>query len=123
MTGTFTSMLLQDMVERGEMQWDAPVAKYLPKSVTVPSYHGKQITLRHLVTESSGLPDIRDQIAHKRADDPYAELTVEKLYAFVSGCTLANDPGTKHLHGSVDKGLLGQAIALKAGMNYESLAM
>ena len=54
MTGTFTSMLLQDMVERGEMEWDDPVAKYLPKSVKMPTYHGKEITLRQLVTESSG---------------------------------------------------------------------
>ena len=41
--------------------------------------------------------------------------------AFVSGCELTNDPGTKHFHGGVDKGLLGQAMALKTGTNYESL--
>src|SRR6476659_5938268 len=35
-TGTFTRFLLQDMVERGEMKLDDPVAKYLPKSVKVP---------------------------------------------------------------------------------------
>jgi CubicO group peptidase (beta-lactamase class C family) len=123
MTGTFTSMLLQDMVERGEMEWDDPVAKYLPKSVKLPTCHGKEITLRHLVTETSGLPDFRDMPDRKRADNPYPDLTVEKMYAFVSGCELTNDPGTKHLHGSVDKGLLGQAMALMAGTNYESLVV
>jgi hypothetical protein len=45
----------------------------------------------------------------------YAGLNVEKLYAFASGCTLTTDPGTRHPHGSVDKALLGQAMALKAG--------
>jgi D-alanyl-D-alanine-carboxypeptidase/D-alanyl-D-alanine-endopeptidase len=121
MTGTFTSMLLQDMVERGEMGWGDPVAKYLPKSVSVPTCHGKEITLGHLATESSGLPDFRDKFVPKRADNPYADFTVEKLYAFVSGCELTNDPGTQHFHGGVDRGLLGQAMALKAGTNYESL--
>src|SRR6266404_9190618 len=29
---TFTTLLLQDMIERGEMKLDDPVAKYLPKS-------------------------------------------------------------------------------------------
>jgi CubicO group peptidase (beta-lactamase class C family) len=123
MTGTFTCLLLQDMIERGEMEWDDPVAKYLPKSVKVPTYHGKEITLRHLVTETSGLPDFRDKCAFKRADNPFADFTVEKMYAFISGCELTNDPGTKHFHGGVDKGILGQAMALKAGTNYESLVL
>ncbi len=122
-TGTFTSMLLQDMVERGEMEWDDPVAKYLPKSVMMPTYHGKEITLRHLVAEASGLPDFRDKLVPRRADNPYADLTLEKMYAFVAGCELTNDPGTENLHGCVDRGLLGQAMALKAGTNYESLVV
>jgi CubicO group peptidase (beta-lactamase class C family) len=123
MTGTFTAMLLQDLVERGQMEWDAPVARYLPQSVRVPSYHGKEITLRHLVSEGSGLPDIRDLFAPKRADQPFANLTVEMMYSLVSGYVLTNEPGTRHLHGSVDKGLLGQAMALRTGTNYELLVM
>ncbi len=55
-TCVFTGLLLQDMVERGEMKLDDPVAKYLPKSVKMPTHNGKEITLRHLVTETSGLP-------------------------------------------------------------------
>lgn len=123
MTGEFTCMLLQDMVERGEMEWDDPVAKYLPKSVRIPTYHGKEITLRHLATETSGLPDIREKFDRKREEDPNADLTVEKMYGFVSGCELTNEPGAKNLHGSVDKGLLGQVMALKGGTNYESLVV
>jgi len=40
-TKTFTALLLLDMVERGEMKLDDPVAMYLPKRVTVP-VHGKK---------------------------------------------------------------------------------
>ena len=47
---TFTALLLQDSVERGEMKLDDPVAKYLPQSVNMPSRGGKQITLLHLAT-------------------------------------------------------------------------
>ena len=43
------------MIERGEMQPDDPVEKYLPPSVKMPTYRGKQITLRHLAKETSGL--------------------------------------------------------------------
>ncbi len=120
-TGRFTKLLLQDMVERGEMKLDDPVAKYLSKSVKMPTYNGKEITLRHLAAETSGLPDFTDELDAKRADNPLADYSVEKMDAFVSGCQLANDPGTKHFHGGVDLGLLGQAMALKAGTDYESL--
>ena len=122
MTGAFTRLLLQDMVERGEMKLDDPAAKYLPKSVKMPTHNGKEITLRHLAQETSGLPNgFPDNVNPKRADNPLADYTIEKMFAFVSGCQLTNDPGTTHAHGGVGMGLLGQAMALKAGTNYESL--
>ena len=120
-TGTFTRLLLQDMIERGEMKLDDPVAKYLPKSVTMPTHNGKEITLRHLAKETSGLPNFADKLDPKRGDNPYADFTVEKMDAFVSGYQLTCDPGMKHFHGGVDMGLLGQAMALKAGTDFESL--
>ena len=42
-TGWFTALLLQDMIDRGEMKLDDPVSKYLPGSVKVPSYQGRAI--------------------------------------------------------------------------------
>src|SRR5436190_5595135 len=47
-TKVFTALLLQDMVERGEMKLEDPVQKYLPDSVRMPAHQGKQITLLHL---------------------------------------------------------------------------
>lgn len=44
-TKTFTALLLQEMVERGQMKLDAPVAKYLPGSVKPPTHGSKEITL------------------------------------------------------------------------------
>ena len=122
-TKTFTALLLQDMIERGEMKLDDPVAKYLPKSVKMPTRNGKEITLLHLATHTSGLPDGPDNLDPKRADNPYADFTVEKMYAFLSGYKLTSDPGAKYEYSTVGMGLLGQAIALKAGTNYESLVV
>jgi CubicO group peptidase (beta-lactamase class C family) len=120
-TGWFTALLLQDMIDRGEMKLDDPVAKYLPQSVKMPTYQGKEITLRHLVSETSGLPDFGDKLDPKRADDPFADFSVEKMYAFLSGHQLGWEPGQYYGHGGVALGLLGHVIGLKAGTNYESL--
>ena len=106
-TKTFTALLLQDMIERGEMKLDDPVAKYLPKSVKMPTRNGKEITLLQLATQTSGLPLFPDNLDPKRADNPYADYTVEKLYAFLSGYQLTRDPGAKYEYSERGNGIAG----------------
>ncbi len=120
---TFTVLLLQDMMERGEMKLDDPVARYLPLSVKMPTRHGKEITLHHLATHTSGLPGIPDNLDSRRADNPYADYTGEKLYAFLSAYELTRDPGTQSQYSNLGMGLLGHAITLQAGMDYEALVV
>lgn len=57
-TKTFNTALLADMVMRGEVKLDDPVAKYLPSTVKVPERGGKQITLYDLAIHTSGLPSL-----------------------------------------------------------------
>lgn len=47
-TKVFTSLILADMVERGEVALDDPVAKYLPVGAKVPERNAKRITLHDL---------------------------------------------------------------------------
>jgi CubicO group peptidase (beta-lactamase class C family) len=120
---TFTALLLQDMIERGQMKLDDPVSLYLPESVKLPTRDGKEITLRHLATHMSGLPGIPDNLDPKHADNPYADYTVEKLYSFLSRHQLTRDPGASSEYSNLGMGLLGHVITLKAGANYESLVV
>ena len=106
-TKTFTALLLQDMIERGEMKLDDPVAKYLPASVKLPTRNGKEITLRHLATHTSGLPRMPDNFDPKAADDPFADYTPEQLYAFLSGYKLTRNPGAKWEYSNLGVGLAG----------------
>jgi len=122
-TKPFTGLLLQDMIERGEMNLDDPVQKYLPASVRMPTRGGKEITLLQLVTHTSGLPHIADNLDPKRPDQPFADYTVEELYTFLSGYQLPRDPGAKFKYSSLGAGLLGHVIGLKAGTNYEELVV
>jgi CubicO group peptidase (beta-lactamase class C family) len=122
-TKTFTVLLLQEMVERGEMRLDDPVAKYLPGSVRMPSRNGKEITLRDLATHTSGLPLDADNLKLKDApgENIFAGYTVAKLYAFLSNHTLRREPGTQYEYSNVGMALLGHAIERKAGASFESL--
>ena len=120
-TKVFTSLILADMIEKGEVKPDDPVAKFLPATVKVPSRNGRQITLLDLSMQVSGLPRLPDNLKPADPANPYADYDAAKLYGFLSRYTLTRDPGEKYEYSNLAVGLLGHALALKAGMPYEEL--
>jgi serine-type D-Ala-D-Ala carboxypeptidase/endopeptidase len=50
MTKVFTSLVLMDMAQKGEVAVTDPVSKSLPVNVTVPERNGRKITLLDLST-------------------------------------------------------------------------
>ena len=91
----FTSLLLMDMVARGEMKVDDPVSKYLPKDVRMPSRNGKEITLQDLSMHVSGLPRLPSNFPSKDVLNLYAGYTARQMYDFLSQYQLERDPGEK----------------------------
>ena len=120
-TKVFTSLILADMIEKGEVKPDDPVAKFLPATVKVPSRNGREITLLDLSMQVSGLPRLPDNLKPADPANPYADYDAAKLYEFLSRYTLTRDPGEKYEYSNLAVGLLGHALALKAGMSYEEL--
>jgi CubicO group peptidase (beta-lactamase class C family) len=117
----FTATLLADMVDRGEVRLDDPVEKFLPPGTTVPERNGRKITLGDLSTQSSGLPRLPDNLHPADPSDPYADYTVAQLYDFLARYELTRDPGTQYEYSNLGVGLLGHALALRAGKTYEEL--
>ena len=120
-TKVFTGTLLSDMVERGEVNLNDPISKFLPKSVKTPTINGKEITLLDLSTQTSGLPRLPSNFTPKDPKNPYADYSPEQLYSFLSGYTLTRDIGAKYEYSNLGVGLLGYVLALRAGTDYETL--
>jgi CubicO group peptidase (beta-lactamase class C family) len=120
-TKVFTSLVLADMVQRGEVALSDPVAKFLPANVKVPERGGRVITLVDLSTHRSGLPRMPSNFQPKDPANPYADYTVEQLYQFLSGYPLTRDIGSQFEYSNVGGGLLGLALARRAGTDYEAL--
>jgi D-alanyl-D-alanine-carboxypeptidase/D-alanyl-D-alanine-endopeptidase len=120
-TKAFTGSLLAEMVLHGEVRLDDPIAKYLPRSVTVPSRNGRQITLLDLATQTSGLPRIPGNMRPGDPANPYADYTVEQLYDFLAHYTLPRDAGAEYEYSNLGVGLLGHVLALAAGKSYGAL--
>ena len=122
MTKVLTSLLLADMVARGEVAFDDPVAKYLPGSVTLHERR-RAITLLDLATYTSGLPNMPSNLPPNWYDlpNPIGDYTVAKLYEFLSSYVPKYEPGTHYEYANVGFGLLGIALAGRAGKSYEEL--
>lgn len=117
----FTTLLLADAVERGEVRLDQPVAELLPEGVTMPERDGRAITLLDLATYRSGLPRLPDNFDPADLDDPYADYTADDLYAFLSSYELERDIDEAYEYSNLGVGLLGHVLALNAGELYETL--
>jgi D-alanyl-D-alanine-carboxypeptidase/D-alanyl-D-alanine-endopeptidase len=120
-TKVFTSLLLANMVQRGEVALTDPVSKYLPADVKVPERGGKKITLVDLATHTSGLPRMPNNFHPKDPGNPYADYTAAQLYEFLSTVQLTRDIGSQYDYSNLGGGLLGLALARRAGTDYETL--
>lgn len=133
-TKVFTSLLLLDAVNRGEMKLEDPVAKYMPDGVKTPAYRGMEITLLNLAVQDSGLPwntPRQEELLNFKSGKPdfaaykkgSAEFTVEKLYKLLSSHELPRPPGEEFQYSNVGMALLGHAIERATGRDYESLVV
>ena len=121
MTKVFTSLVLMDMVQKGEVAVTDPVSKYLPATVKVPERNGKKITLQDLSTQSSGLPRMPSNFKPKDDTNPYADYSVQQLYQFLSGYKLTRDIGAQYEYSNLGVGLLGHVLTLRAHLSYEAM--
>jgi CubicO group peptidase (beta-lactamase class C family) len=54
-------------------------------------------------------------------ENPYADYTVDQLFTFLPTVTLTRAPGEKYEYSNLGVGLLGNALARRAGQSYEEL--
>jgi CubicO group peptidase (beta-lactamase class C family) len=120
---TFTGILLAQAVLEGKVKLDDPAQKHLPSAVKLPTKDGKQITLGHLSDHTSALARMPSNFNPKDPANPYADYTVDQMYAFLNGYTLPREIGSKYEYSNLAQGLLGHILALKAGSSYEALML
>ena len=122
-TKVFTGTLLADMAREGLVALDDPVQKHLPDGVAIP-VRGRPITLADLASHTSGLPRLPKGFlrrALRERHNPYATFTVDELHAAIAATKPRRAPGTKFRYSNYGAGLLGHALALRAGTSYEGL--
>jgi CubicO group peptidase (beta-lactamase class C family) len=121
-TKTFTGLMLAQLVVQGKVKIDEPVRELLPPG-TVAKPDGVEISLLDLATRRSGLPRFPANIKFNAAENPYADYHAADLYAFLgkNGVAKAKQEGGLAAYSDLGFGLLGQAMANRAGMPYAAL--
>jgi D-alanyl-D-alanine-carboxypeptidase/D-alanyl-D-alanine-endopeptidase len=106
LTKLFTGLILADMVVNAELDIDAPASSFLDHTEELPTYGGTQITLGHLATHTSGLPDSPlSNLAYLRSD-AFSKIDDRQVLAAAALARLKRLPGT----GSPSYSNLGFAI-------------
>jgi CubicO group peptidase (beta-lactamase class C family) len=120
-TKTFTGIAIMQLRDRGLLALDDPIVKYVPEFGKVHNPYGDvaQVTIRHMMTHSSGLraptwPWGGDQPWH-----PFEPTQWEQLVAMLPYTQLNFAPGTKYSYSNPGVVFLGRIIQLLSGDDYE----
>ncbi len=111
-TKQFTAAAILQQKEAGKIDLDATVATYLP-SIS----HGGEITIRQLLTHTSGLEDFVgipnfDTLAG-------APATFDQIMSRISEKPLDFKPGTQYAYSSTNYLILGRIIEVVSGQSWE----
>lgn len=108
-TKTFTAMAVLILRDAGLLHLDTPIEEWLPEALAIryPTEDSARITLRHLLTHTSGLPrGVRE--ARKRLG---RDLTASEVLANLDKLSLDFSPGTDRRYSNLGFALLGIIIA------------
>jgi len=119
-TKVFTTLILADMVEKGEVSLNDPIDKFLPEEVSTPSKNGRTITLFDLATHSSGLPRMPHDFPISDMDEQF-QYDREEMYDSLSKVELSREIGSEYEYSNFGVSLLGHLLSLKADLSYEEL--
>jgi D-alanyl-D-alanine carboxypeptidase len=112
-TKQFTAAAIMRLVEQGKIGLDDPITKYVPGYNT----QGREITLRHLLTHTSGIKSYTE-VKRVMVDEPEREFTHQEMLDMVQNEPLAFEPGTGFDYSNTGYYLLGMVIESVSGRDY-----
>ena len=127
-TKTVTAIGVMQLAERGLISLDDPVVKYIPEFAAVHDPYGPitQVTLRHLLSHSSGLRDPTWPWNPDGAKQPpgWSRTTPtigwDEVMAMMPYSSLGFAPGTKYAYSNPGYSLLGLVIERVTGDDVEA---
>ena len=108
---TFTALAVVRMAERGRIELDAAIGRYLP---ALKAEWRNRVTVHHLLSHSSGLPREAGLDSHDRQ-------TLEQQLDDVAQLTLLFEPGQRFGYSNAGYILLGNLLEAVSGTTYAEI--
>src|SRR2546425_2328146 len=114
----FTAMSIVLLAERGQLSLDDEVQKYIPEWAD----HGSRITIRHLLTHTSGLRDafMLEGLAPPREDGSDRNDAIVKILARARGLNFT--PGAEFQYNNGGYTLLANIVKRVSGQSFRAFA-
>jgi CubicO group peptidase (beta-lactamase class C family) len=114
---SITALAVMQLVEAGRVELDAPVQRYLPWFRVADPQASAQMTVRHLLNQTSGLPMIAGMVNLANLDDrPDA---AERQARSLATLKLSHPVGTAFEYSNLNYNLLGLIVEATSGETYE----
>ncbi|GAB4537758.1 MAG: serine hydrolase [Anaerolineae bacterium] len=116
LTKSLTALAVMQLVEAGKIELDAPVQRYLPWFRVADPQASAQITVRHLLNQTSGLPTSSGEI--QLADFDGSPGAAERQARALSTLELSRPVGSAFEYSNSNYNLLGLIIEAASGESY-----
>lgn len=116
---TMTAFLVHDLIARGELNLDDTLAERLGWDVV--QWGDTPITIRHVLTHTSGLPGLPENFSSSNPANPFADTTAESLREALAVTTLASEPGTAHAYSNYAFMVLSHLVSTLNGGTFEEV--
>jgi len=116
LTKSFTALAVMQLVEAGKIDLDAPVQRYLPWFRVADPQASTQMTVRHLLNQTSGLPTSSGELFVADFDDSPG--AAERQARALSTLVLTRPVGSAHEYSNSNYQLLGLILEVASGESY-----
>ena len=116
-TKSFTAFCVMKLVEEGKLDLDEKVVTYLPWFQTARKQESDKITLRHLLSNTSGLPSLDLDILGEDASPDSPERFVRALSAYV----MNREAGIRFQYSNVGFAVAGLVASTVCGMDFPQM--
>ncbi len=116
LTKSITALAVMQLVEADKIELDAPVQRYLPWFRVADLQASTQMTVRHLLNQTSGLPTASGEIQMADFDD--SPNAAERQARALSTLKLTRPVGSAFEYSNANYNLLGLIIEAASGETY-----
>jgi beta-lactamase class C len=111
----FAPVLVGMLVDEGVLNWDDPIVKYLPDFKLLDSRATAELTIRHLLSHTTGLS------RHAYSNLLNMEVPYSEIVPRLSTLKVYHRPGTMYNYQNVAYSLISDVLEKASGIPYDSL--